>query len=396
MTDRIYGPGSTLGVLGGGQLGRMFVHAAQRMGYRTHVFSPEADSPAGQVAHATTVADYEDHDAVARFANDCDAISFELEQLPLMTAEIAARHAPVRPGPAVLEIAQDRIKEKNFLRDAGLPVGDFAPIKKAEDLAPAIEKLGCPAVLKTAGGGYDGKGQARIDRPDQLAAAWAGLGEPPCILEAWVDYIGEVSVIAVRDRAGGFEAIGPIRNVHVNHILDLSVYPPTVPERVERDAIAIARQMVESLEVVGVLCVEMFLTPDEALLINEIAPRPHNSGHLTIEACAVSQFEQQVRVTAGLPAGRSTLRRAGAMANLLGDLWAEGEPDFAAALAVPEVSLHLYGKAEARPGRKMGHLTALGDTSDLAAGRALGARAALIHDGLPAALGTRSLAWTQP
>ena len=389
-------PGATLGVLGGGQLGRMFVHAAQRMGYRTHVFSPTDDSPAGQVAHAVTVADYQDHDAVARFANDCDAVTYELEQLPLLTAEVTARHAPLRPGPAVLEIAQDRLKEKNFLRGADLPVGGFAGIESAEDLAPAIEAIGCPAVLKTAGGGYDGKGQCRIDQADQLANAWAELGQQPCILETWVDYVGELSVIAVRDQAGGFEAIGPIRNVHVNHILDLSAYPPTVPERVEHDAIEIARRLVEALDVVGVLCVEMFLTADDSLLVNEIAPRPHNSGHLTIEACAVSQFEQQVRVTAGLSAGRSTLRRAAAMVNLLGDLWAEGEPDFAAALDVPEVSLHLYGKAEARPGRKMGHLTALADTSDLAAGRALAARAALTHDGPPTAPGRRSLAWTQP
>lgn len=394
--DRTYPPGATLGVLGGGQLGRMFVHAAQRMGYRTHVFSPTPDSPAGQASQAVTVADYDDHDAVSAFAKDCDTISYELEQLPLATAEVAARHTPLRPGPAVLAIAQDRLEEKNFLRDANLPVGTFAAIETADDLPPAIETIGCPAVLKTAGGGYDGKGQHRIDRPEQLPAAWVELGKQRCILEAWIDYVGELSVIAIRDRAGGFEAIGPIRNVHVNHILDLSACPAGVSQKIEREAVEIARQLVDALDVVGVLCVEMFLTAEGALLVNEIAPRPHNSGHLTIEGCAVSQFEQQVRVTAGLPAGRSTMRSPAAMVNLLGDLWDRGEPDFGAALDVSGVSLHLYGKAEARPGRKMGHLTACADTADLAANAALAARAALTHDGPPPATGRRSLAWTQP
>ena len=378
-------PGATLGVLGSGQLGRMFTIAARRMGYRVHTFSPEDDTPTGQVADREVCAGYDDLDAVRDFARGVDLVTFEFENVPAGTAEAAAEHAPVRPAGAVLHTTQNRLREKSFLAGAGFPVTPFAAIRDAADLPAAIAAVGLPAVLKTAGWGYDGKGQAVIRAPAEAEPAFRGLGLPSgaeAILEAFVDFALEVSVVAARG-SGGFGGLSaaefpPIENRHHRHILDLSLAPADLSPRLAREAAEIARGILAALDVVGVLCVELFVTRDGRLLVNELAPRPHNSGHLTVDAAATSQFEQQLRAICGLPLGATDLLRPAAMANLLGDLWDEGEPDWAAALAFPEVKLHLYGKATPRRGRKMGHLTALAGSRDEALSRVVAARAALV------------------
>jgi 5-(carboxyamino)imidazole ribonucleotide synthase len=370
-------PGATVGVLGSGQLGRMFAIAARRMGYRVHTLSPDDDTPTGQVADREVKAAYDDLDAVRDFARGVSVVTFEFENVSAAAAEAAAGHAPVRPAGAVLHTTQNRLREKGFLRRAGFPVAPFAAVRSSGELARAVEEIGTPAVLKTAGWGYDGKGQAKIAAPGEAAAAWASLGTDEAILEAFVDFEREVSVVGARGLDGAFVHFGVIANDHRNHILDVSVAPAPVSARVERDAVEIARGILEALEVVGVLCVEMFLTRDGGLLVNELAPRPHNSGHLTFDACVTSQFEQQLRAICGLPLGATEQLRPAAMANLLGDLWRDGEPDWAAACAFPEVKLHLYGKAAPRPGRKMGHLTALADDPEEARRIVLQAREAL-------------------
>ena len=370
-------PGATLGVLGSGQLGRMFAMAARRLGYRVHVLSPDTDTPTGQVADVEIAARYDDLDAVRRFAHGVDVVTFEFENVPAATAEAAAALVPVRPHGQALHVAQQRAREKRFLRDHGFPVAPFAWIRTADDLEQGLKASGLPAVLKTASFGYDGKGQARVSTAEEARAAWARLGRPEAVLEQFVTFEREVSVIVSRGVGGWISSYGVIENAHASHILDVSVMPARVEPSVEREAAAIARGVIEALDMVGVLCVEMFLTASGDLLINELAPRPHNSGHLTIDACMTSQFEQQVRAVCALPPGSPELLRPAAMANLLGDLWEHGEPDWAAALGLPGVHLHLYGKVEPRPGRKMGHLTALADTADQARALALAARSAL-------------------
>jgi 5-(carboxyamino)imidazole ribonucleotide synthase len=370
-------PGATVGVLGSGQLGRMFAIAARRMGYRVHTLSPDSDTPTGQVADREVRAAYEDLDAVREFARGVAVVTFEFENVSSAATEAAAEHAPVRPAGSVLHTTQNRLREKGFLSRAGLPVTPCAPVRSLDELRSALAALGPPAVLKTAGWGYDGKGQVKIGAPGEAAAAWESLRMDEAILEAFVDFDREVSVVAARGLDGSFAHFGVIENRHSRHILDVSVAPAGVPPAVEREAVEIARAVLEGLDVVGVLCVEMFLTRDGRLLVNELAPRPHNSGHLTFDACLTSQFEQQLRAVCGLPLGSTELLRPAAMANLLGDLWTGGEPDWAAACAFPEVKLHLYGKAEARPGRKMGHLTALAGTPEEALSRVTAAREAL-------------------
>jgi 5-(carboxyamino)imidazole ribonucleotide synthase len=370
-------PGATLGVLGSGQLGRMFAMAARRMGYRVHVLSPESDTPTGQVADVEVNASYDDLDAIRAFARRVDVVTFEFENVPAATADAAAEHAPVRPAGQVLHIAQQRAREKAFLRDRGFPVTPFAHIREDGDLGAAMREPGVPGVLKTASFGYDGKGQAKVATEGEARAAWEAMGRPEAVLERFIPFEREVSVVAARGVAGWTTSYGVIENVHANHILDVSVLPSGVPPVVERRAAEIVRGVLEALDVVGVLCVEFFLTRDGELLINELAPRPHNSGHLTIDACMTSQFEQQVRAICGLPPGSAELLRPAAMANLLGDLWRHGEPDWAAACALPGVHLHLYGKTDPRPGRKMGHLTALAGTPGDARALALAARRAL-------------------
>ncbi|HEX6987434.1 MAG TPA: 5-(carboxyamino)imidazole ribonucleotide synthase [Planctomycetaceae bacterium] len=370
-------PGSTLGVFGSGQLGRMFALAARRMGYRVRVYSPERDTPAGQVADAEVVGDYEDADAVGDFCRTVQAVTFEFENVPAAVAEVAGRFVPVRPGGSVLHVCQHRLREKGALRDAGLPVPSFAAVRSADDLRSAAGSIGRPGVLKTATSGYDGKGQVKVTAETDLDEAWRGLGTDEAIYEAFVEFERELSVIGVRGVTGAAAFYGPIENDHANHILDLSRCPADLPRRVKRQAIDVARSALVALDVVGVLCVEMFLTEGRNLCVNELAPRPHNSGHLTIEAYATSQFEQQVRAVAGMPLGSTEQLRPAAMANLLGDVWSGGEPHWDRALAVPGAALHLYGKREPKPGRKMGHLTATGETTEEAVRRALAARAAL-------------------
>lgn len=370
-------PGATVGVLGSGQLGRMFAIAARRMGYRVHTFSPDYDTPTGQVADREVQAAYDDLDAVRGFARGVDVVTFEFENVSSAATEAAAGHAPVRPAGAVLHTTQNRLREKGFLSGAGFPVTPYAPVRSLADLTEALARLGTPAVLKTAGWGYDGKGQVKIASPEEAPAAWEAVGGQEAVLEAFVDFDREVSVVAARGLEGSFASFGVIENRHSRHILDVSIAPAAVPPRVEREAVEIARGILEGLDVVGVLCVEMFLTRDDRLLVNELAPRPHNSGHLTFDACVTSQFEQQLRAICGLPLGATELLRPAAMANLLGDLWGHGDPDWAAACAFPEVKLHLYGKAAARPGRKMGHLTALAATPEEALERVAAAREAL-------------------
>jgi 5-(carboxyamino)imidazole ribonucleotide synthase len=370
-------PGSVIGVLGSGQLGRMFTIAARRMGYRVRVLSPDDDTPTGQVADIEIQAGYDDLDTVAEFARGVDVISFEFENVPVTTAEVAARYAPVRPAGQVLHTTQHRLREKTFLRNAGLPVTPFAPVRSAADLDRAIAAVGLPAVLKTAFWGYDGKGQVRVESHQQAVEAWQTLGGGEAILERWIDFDSELSVVAVRGPTGELACFDPIANIHRHHILDVSLAPAQVEPAVSSGAIEIARTVMTHLDVVGVLCVEFFLTKDRCLLINELAPRPHNSGHLTIDAHVACQFEQQVRAVCGLPLASTEQLRPAAMANLLGDLWEEGVPRWHQACALPDVRLHLYGKREPRPGRKMGHVTALASSTAAAAERVLEARSRL-------------------
>jgi 5-(carboxyamino)imidazole ribonucleotide synthase len=370
-------PGARLGVLGSGQLGRMFAIAARRMGYRVHVFSPDRDSPTGQIADLEVTAPYDDLDAVRDFARGVDAMTFEFENVPAATAAAAAEHTIVRPSGHVLHVTQQRAREKTFAAGLGLPVTPFALVDDESALEDALTRVGTPAVLKSARFGYDGKGQAKVDRPSEAHDAWAALGGQPCVLEQFVDFGLEVSVVAARGVDGAFADYGVVENRHARHILDVTIAPARVSDRVRRDAVDLARAVLEGLDVVGVLCVELFLTRDDRLLINELAPRPHNSGHYTFDACVTSQFEQQVRAMCGLPLGSTRQLTPAVMANLLGDLWEGGEPNWAALCAYPDVKLHLYGKAEARPGRKMGHLTALAATTDAALRLALEARNAL-------------------
>ncbi len=372
-------PGSAIGVLGSGQLGRMFAIAARRMGYRVHTFSPDSDTPTGQVADVEVNAEYEDLDAVRRFARGVSVVTFEFENVPAETAAAAEQCAPVRPSGHVLHIAQHRLREKTFLQDCGFPVTRFRRIGSREELPEAAAEIGLPAILKSADFGYDGKGQYRIYAMDDFDAAWKGAGGREAVLEAMVDFDREISVVAARTVRGEFSCYAPIENQHANGILDVSVCPARISEAVSREAIEISRAVLEKLEVVGVLCVEFFVCKGGTLLINELAPRPHNSGHLTFDANLTSQFEQQLRAVCALPLGGVTQFEPAAMANLLGELWAEGEPDWVAAASIPNVKIHLYGKMEPRIGRKMGHLTALASDVDTAFDDVLRARHSLIR-----------------
>lgn len=364
-------------MLGSGQLGRLFAIAARRMGYRVHTFSPDDDTPTGQVSDREICAPYEDLDAVRAFARDVDVVTFEFENVPGETAKAAAEAAPVRPGGDVLHVVQNRIREKSFLSREGFPVVEFAPVTSGAELEAAVALIGAPSVLKTARSGYDGKGQAKLDRASDGLEAWESFGRVESILERFVSFETEISVVVARALDGTVSDFGAIENEHRNHILDVSRAPAAVEKRVADEAIRIGRAIAERLDVVGVICIEFFVDRGGRLLVNELAPRPHNSGHLTIDACVTSQFEQQLRAVCGLALGSSEYVRPAAMANLLGDLWAEGEPDWEAVCAIPDVKLHLYGKNAARPGRKMGHLTAAAATAEEAREKVLRARAVL-------------------
>jgi 5-(carboxyamino)imidazole ribonucleotide synthase len=356
----------------------MMAIAARRMGYNVHTYSPAEETPTGQVADLEIAAEYEDLDAIRAFAQGVHVITFEFENVSTEAAAAAAEIVPVRPSGAALHITQQRAREKGFLADRGFPATACAAVATVDELAVALGLIGVPAIVKTAAFGYDGKGQHRIDSIEDADRVWALVGHQEAVVERVVDFTHELSVIGARGLDGAFAHFGAIENTHKNHILDLSIAPARVSEAIASEAVHITRKIMEELDYVGVLCVEFFLTTDGRLLVNEIAPRPHNSGHFTFDACITSQFEQQVRAVCGLPLGATTQMRPAAMVNLLGDLWADGEPDWSGALAIPEVKLHLYGKTEPRPRRKMGHITALGDTIDEAIEKALAARDLLI------------------
>ncbi|MDR1990126.1 MAG: 5-(carboxyamino)imidazole ribonucleotide synthase [Acidobacteriaceae bacterium] len=379
MTPPAVLPGATVGVLGGGQLGRMFAMAARRMGYRVHCLAPEYDTPTGQIADLEVVAPYDDLDRICEFARGVDVVTFEFENVSADAVAAAEAHALVRPNGRSLHIAQHRVREKTFLRDCGLPVAPFAAVSRNDDLESAVRRIGRPSVLKTAAFGYDGKGQVMITADTDPQQAWTDLGGHESVLEAFIDLDREISMVAARGVDGHVELFAPFENVHRHHILDVTTAPAGISERMAREAAEIARVVVERLDYVGVLCVEFFVASDGRLLINEIAPRPHNSGHLTFDACRTSQFEQQVRAICGLSLGSPELLQPAAMANLLGDLWANGEPDWLAVSAFTDVKVHLYGKMSARPGRKMGHLTALAPSTAEARARVLAAREALVR-----------------
>jgi 5-(carboxyamino)imidazole ribonucleotide synthase len=368
-------PGATIGMLGSGQLGRMFTQAARRMGYRVHVLSPTAASPTGQLADVEVVADYADSDAVAEFAAGVDVVTLEFENIPSASLEAAASRAEVRPGVRALHVTQHRGREKRFLAGLGVPHVPYLEVPAGGDVAAAVSRVGTPCVVKTAGFGYDGKGQRLLEADADLPGALTLAAAQPVVVEAFVELAAELSVVAARGVDGGMASFAPAHNRHVHHILDLSAAPAALPAGVAAEARAVTEAVLEGLELVGVACVEFFLDVRGRLLVNEVAPRPHNSGHLTIEGAETSQFEQQLRAVAGLPLGSPTPRRPAAMANLLGELWQGGEPDWAAALEVPGVALHLYGKDAPRPGRKMGHLTATAVAVEAAEERVLQARA---------------------
>jgi 5-(carboxyamino)imidazole ribonucleotide synthase len=371
-------PGARIGVMGGGQLGRMFALAARRMGYRVHTFSPDKDGPAAQLSDRATAASYADEAAVRKFARTIDVLTFEFENIPASTIEWASSNRLVRPRGEVLLIAQNRLREKEFLSDAGFPVAPFRKVAGLADLTKAVETIGRPAILKGGAFGYDGKGQERIDSDSDLEAIWSGREDEVCVLEQVIDFEREISVIVARAPDGSTAVFPVCENVHRNHILDLTLAPARVDERVAQAARELACAVALRFELVGLLAVEMFLKRDGEIVINELAPRPHNSGHWTIEGCVTSQFEQHVRAVCGLPLGATDLLRPAAMVNLLGDLWSGGEPNWPAALVEPNVHLHLYGKKQPRPGRKMGHLTAVGDTAEIAAANAQRARENLL------------------
>lgn len=376
-------PGATVGVLGSGQLGRMFAIAARQLGYRVHVYSPDTDTPAGQVGDVEIAADYEDLDRVRAFARGVAVVTFEFENVPSTTSHACAEVVPVRPDGQVLHLTQQRLREKTFLESHGFPVTPFRRIVNLGDLEAAARDLGLPAVLKTASFGYDGKGQRKLTQTADLPMAFEELRGAEGIYEAYVDFEKEVSVVAARTLDGTFAAFPVFENAHAHHILDVTFAPADVAPHLAQQAEELARGILEALQVVGLLTVEMFVTRDGRLLVNELAPRTHNSGHLTLDACVTSQFEQQLRAVCGLPLGSPALRRPAAMANLLGDLWfdAGGTPNWAAALRDPGVKLHLYGKAEPRRGRKMGHLTVVADTVEEAVRRVRQARDRLVSGG---------------
>jgi 5-(carboxyamino)imidazole ribonucleotide synthase len=348
-------PGATIGILGGGQLGRMTALAAARLGYRCHVFADERDSPAEQVCGAATIADFADRDALQRFAGAIDVATFEFENIPAESVRWVSALRPVLPRPEILEIAQDRLREKDFLRAIGVDTAEYRKICDPAALSRAMLDFGYPTVLKTVRLGYDGKGQVTLTPETEPGDAWRQMGGEIGILESFVDFSCEISVIIARDADAGWAAYPPVENHHVNHILDTTIAPARISPETARRAEAIARHVAEKLDLVGVLAVEMFVTQDGKVLVNETAPRPHNSGHWTIDACITSQFEQLVRAICGLPLGSVAHHSDAVMKNLLGsevEKWSDWLGD-------PFAKLHLYGKTEIQPGRKMGHVTRL-------------------------------------
>jgi 5-(carboxyamino)imidazole ribonucleotide synthase len=349
-------PNATIGIVGGGQLGRMSAMAAARLGYRCHVLTPEPDSPAQQVSAGITLGEYEDPAALRDFAAHVDVITFEFENVSAEGLDLLASLKPVHPSPTVLRISQDRIAEKSFLNAAGVATAPWRAVESFADLQAAVAELGLPAILKTTRLGYDGRGQTRLRHAEDVAPAWDALLPRPLVLEAVVDFACEVSVVAARGADGGYAAFDTVENRHRDHILDMTLAPARIPDAIAAETQTVARKVAEALELVGLLAVEMFIAADGRVLVNEIAPRPHNSGHWTIDACPASQFELHVRAVAGLPLPPARRHSDAAMKNLVGPAETALWPQI---VATPGLIPHLYGKAEARAGRKMGHVTRL-------------------------------------
>jgi 5-(carboxyamino)imidazole ribonucleotide synthase len=372
-------PGATIGILGGGQLGRMTAMAARSLGYRVQVMDPDPSCPARFVVDACFQGSWDDAKAAADLARGCDVVTLEIEQLSLESLRAAQRYAPVRPGEAVLAIIQDRIVQKEWLAARQFPVGPFRSIRSLDNMRAALDAFGHDCFVKSARGGYDGRSQLRITPHSGESAelAWRALGQRPCIAEQAIALEREISVLVARTPSGAVKSFPSATNHHENQILAWSVIPSSIPPAMEAEAQHIARSLAEQLGLEGILAVEMFVAPNGKLLINELAPRPHNSYHASERSCVVSQFEQHVRAVCDLPLGSTDVLRPAAIANLLGDVWAEGEPHFDRALEVDSVRLHLYEKHTARPGRKMGHLSAIGDTPEEAVTRVLEAKSRL-------------------
>jgi 5-(carboxyamino)imidazole ribonucleotide synthase len=368
MMDRLP-PGATLGMLGGGQLGRMSILAGRQLGYRFQVLEKNVSCAAGMVADGVVAAAYDDPAGLLELARRVDRVTLEFENIPAAAVDLLEQTCRVYPGRRALEICQNRGREKQFLREVGVPHAPFALVRTAEELTTALEWIGPDAVLKTADFGYDGKGQVRLKAGDDVEAAWAPYAGRAAILEKWISFKGEYSILCGRNAAGQVFAYPLIENIHRHHILHLSISPTAVDPALEREAGEIAEALLEGLELVGILAVELFLT-DRGWVVNELAPRPHNSGHLTIDAHVTSQFEQHIRMVCGLPPGSTRQHSAACMLNLLGDLWQAGDPDWAAVLQDPACKLHLYDKGAARKGRKMGHLTFIGDYASACRSRA--------------------------
>ena len=372
-------PGATIGILGGGQLGRMTAMAARSLGYRVQVMDPDPSCPARFVVDACFQGSWDDAKAAADLARGCDVVTLEIEQLSLESLRAAQRYAPVRPGEAVLAIIQDRIAQKEWLAARQFPVGPFRSIRSLDNMRAALDAFGHDCFVKSARGGYDGRSQLRITPRSGESAelGWRALGQRPCIAEQAIALEREISVLVARTPSGAVKSFPSATNHHENQILAWSVIPSSIPTTMEAEAQHIARSLAEQLGLEGILAVEMFVAQDGKLLINELAPRPHNSYHASERSCVVSQFEQHVRAVCDLPLGSTDVLRPAAIANLLGDVWAEGEPHFDRALEVDTVRLHLYEKHTARPGRKMGHLSAIGDTPEEAVTRVLEAKSRL-------------------
>jgi len=352
---QVVAPGGTIGMLGGGQLGRMTALAAARLGYKTHVYSPETDSPCAQVSAVETVAGYGDQAALARFARSVDVVTLEWENIPVQTVAFLSQFVPVHPGPGVLAIAQDRLLEKDFVNRLGIATAPWRPARCPGQAGAAVQEIGTPCIMKSARMGYDGKGQVKLTEDIAPVNAWKSIGGVDAIVEGFVDFALEVSVIVACGQDGAMAAYPAVENRHANHILDETIVPAAISVETAAEAERIACRIADALRFVGILAVEMFVTRDGTVLVNELAPRPHNSGHWTMDACATSQFEQLVRAVCGLPLGSVERTADAVMKNLIGD-----EVDsWPALLAEPGARLHLYGKAEARPGRKMGHVTRL-------------------------------------
>jgi len=351
-------PGATLGMLGGGQLGRMFTIAARNLGYEVMVLDPDPDSPAGQIASKHLCTDYQDAAALEQLATTCSAVSTEFENVPAAVMEWLAGRCVVRPAASAVRITQDRIHEKTFLREQDFPTAAFAVVRSESDIAGGLQVTGAPALLKVSRFGYDGKGQFRIDDAKSAIAAWKSIAGEACVLERMVPLDVELSVVLARSADGEVLFWPAGENTHRDGILDTTMVPARVDATLVNQANRMAREIAVALEYVGVMAVEFFVS-EGRLLVNEIAPRPHNSGHYTLDACVTDQFSQQVRALCGLPLGETRLLSPVVMVNLLGDIWSSGQPDWPAVLALPGVKLHLYGKRAARPGRKMGHINCL-------------------------------------